>query len=143
MLAILKMVFDAWPAYKDDMTPEKLAKLKERVSILIENAKDAPNKGKPKAIAKRFIDDPDSYTRFTETAGAEPTNNDAERPIRKIVLLRAATQGTRSLAGRRTFERLATIKATCEHQGKSFRNYVYERLQAHKKGEPAPSIIPK
>jgi hypothetical protein len=47
-------------------------------------------------IAERFIDDPESYIRFTQDPGEiDPTNNPVEQIILSFVVNRRLTQGTR------------------------------------------------
>ena len=64
--------------------------------------------------------------RFLTTPGVEPANNLAEQAIRFVVLDRLVTQGTRSAAGNRWYERIWTASAMCGQQGRP----VFEDLSA-------------
>jgi hypothetical protein len=57
------------------------------------------------------------YFRFIET-GIPPTNNLAKQTIRRVVLNRRITQGTRNDWGNRFWERFWSISKTCLQQGK-------------------------
>ena len=52
------------------------------------------------------------------------------------------TQGTRSREGRKTNERLWTVIATCELQGRSAFNFILKAVQAYFHNQSAPSLLP-
>jgi hypothetical protein len=64
---------------------------------------------------KRFQIWSEDYFRFIET-GIPPTNNLAEQTIRRVVLDRKITQGTRSKKGNNFWERFWTTLQTCSQQ---------------------------
>ena len=80
--------------------------------------------------------------RFVVTEGVEPTNNHAERMLRRGVLWRKNAFGCHSAAGCRFVERMLTVVQTRRLQGQSVLGYLYEALVAHRKGLPAPSLLP-
>ncbi len=80
--------------------------------------------------------------RFVVSAGVEPTNNHAERMLRRGVLWRKNAFGCHSEAGCRFVERMLTVVQTRRLQGQSVLGYLYEALVAHRKGLPAPSLLP-
>ena len=79
--------------------------------------------------------------RFVVTEGVEPTNNHAERLLRRGVLWRKSSFGCHSEAGCRFVERMLTVVQTRRLQGRSVLGYLYEALLAHRKGLPAPSLL--
>jgi transposase len=81
-----------------------------------------------------------SLWRFIDTPGIEPTNNISERLLRHPVILRHITAGSRSDRGERTTERMLSILATCQRQGRSFRLYLAEAFTAHTRGDPIPLL---
>jgi len=93
-------------------------------------------------MANRFRKHGQAYFTFITTPGMEPTNNVAERAIRFVVIDRHVTQGTRSLAGRQSAERLWTVVATCQLQGRSAFNFILEAVRAYFRGQPIPSLLP-
>ena len=100
-------------------------------------------KSHAKNMADRFLKHGQAYFTFITTPGMEPTNNIAEQAVRFIVIDRHVTQGTRSLAGRKTAERLWTVVGTCQLQGRSAFNFILEAVHAYYHGCPAPSLIPE
>ena len=87
-----------------------------------------------KNMADRFRKHGEAYFTFITTPGIDPTNNIAEQAIRFIVIDRHVTQGTRSLAGRKTCERLWTVIATCQLQGHSAFKFILEAVHAYFRG---------
>jgi transposase len=80
--------------------------------------------------------------RFVVSEGVEPTNNHAERLLRRGVLWRKSSFGCSSASGCRFVERLLTAVQTCRLQGRSVVRYLYEAVSAHRDGLPAPSLLP-
>ena len=79
--------------------------------------------------------------RFVVSEGVEPTNNHAERLLRRAVLWRKNSFGSMSEAGCRFVERMLTVVQTRRLQGRSVLGYLYEALVAHRNGIPAPSLL--
>jgi transposase len=79
--------------------------------------------------------------RFVVSEGVEPTNNHAERLLRRGVLWRKGSFGCSSAAGCRFVERLLTVAQTCRLRGRSVLGYLYEALVAHRHNLPAPSLL--
>ena len=82
-------------------------------------------------MANRFRLHGKAYFEFITTPGIDPTNNVAEQAIRFVVIDRHVTQGTRSVNGRQSNERLWTIIATCSLQGRSAFNFILESVKAY------------
>jgi len=80
--------------------------------------------------------------RFVVTDGVEPTNNHAERLLRRGVLWRKCSFGSASEGGCRFVERLLTAVQTCRLQGRSALGYLHEAVAAHRSGLPSPSLLP-
>jgi transposase len=79
---------------------------------------------------------------FVEVEGVGPTNNAAERAIRKAVLWRKGSYGTQSLGGRLFVGRILSVVATLRQQGRKVLGYLVEACQARLVGEAAPSLLP-
>jgi transposase len=79
--------------------------------------------------------------RFVVTEGVEPTNNHAERLLRRGVLWRKTSFGCHSEAGCRFVERMLTVVQTRRLQGRSVLDYLHEVLVAHRNGLPTPSLL--
>ncbi len=113
-----------------------------RAEVLRCGTRDVPETRAGRTLAKRFEVQGSSYFRFITTPGVEPTNNLAEQAIRLVVLDRVVTQGTRSEAGKRWCERIWTVIATCDQQGRSVFGYLEAAVGAWFAGGEAPSLLP-
>lgn len=80
---------------------------------------------------------------FVDVAGVEPTNNNAERPLRHAVLWRRSSHGTHSEKGSRFVERMLTVRATLRAQHRNVLGYVTQAVEASMLGLPAPSLLPQ
>ncbi len=74
--------------------------------------------------------------------GVDPTNNIAERAVRKGVLWRKTSFGTQAERGSRFVERMLTVVETCRCQGRDVLGYVTAAVQAATEVRPAPSLLP-
>lgn len=138
---------------RDGMKPvdfEKALK-KAKDKIMVAALKDIPTKldknGKETKreannMADRFKKHGDAYFEFITSPGIDPTNNVAEQAIRFIVIDRHVTQGTRSVKGRESSERIWTVIGTCAMQGRSAFNFILEAVKACFHDQPAPSLLP-
>lgn len=79
---------------------------------------------------------------FVDVLGVEPTNNAAERALRRGVLWRRRSFGTQSDAGSRFVERILTAVTTLRQQNRNVLDYLTTACQAYMLGEPAPSLLP-
>jgi len=66
---------------------------------------------------------------FTRISGMEPTNNVAERDLRKLVIWRKKSYGTRSDRGKRFVERITTVAQTVRKQGGNVLHFVQQAVQ--------------
>ena len=91
-------------------------------------------------IAVRLWDEEESYFRFIKEA-LPPTNNLCEQSIRRVVLNRKITQGTRSEWGNRWWERIWTVLATCQQQGKNVMDCLKSCMNAWIHGLAPPALM--
>ncbi len=138
---------------RDDMRAEQFAHAleKAKAKIMAAALKDVPSrldkagkelKRQARNMANRFRRHGKEYFEFIATRSIDPTNNVAEQAVRFIVIDRHATQGTRSLTGRKGSERIWTVISTCALQGRSAFNFILQAVTAYFNGTPAPSLIP-
>ena len=78
---------------------------------------------------------------FLEKDGVEPTNNAAERALRRAVQWRKISFGSRSPRGEIAVARLLTVAGTCRMQNRNSLNYLGSALHAHRKAQTAPSLL--
>lgn len=114
-----------------------------RQTVLATAGQAVPAGKHSRNLAERLARHGESYFRFLTTPGLEPTNNLAEQAIRFVVIDRHITQGTRSEGGRQWCERIWTVMATCGRQGRSVFEYLCAAVEAHFRGEGAPSLLPQ
>lgn len=79
---------------------------------------------------------------FVLEEGVEPTNNHAERMLRRGVLWRKRSSGSHSDAGCRFVERLLTVVQTLRLQQRSVLTYLQDAISAHRDALPAPQFLP-
>jgi transposase len=78
---------------------------------------------------------------FVRHAGVEPTNNRAERALRKAVLWRKKAFGCVSDRGCRFVERILTVVQTLRQQGRPVWQFLRDALHAHRSGQAAPMLL--
>ena len=103
----------------------------------------SPSRGEAaRRLGKRVWKQREGYGRFLgdPQAQIDPTNNAAERALRKVVLHRKATQGTRGQAGREWWERVFSVRATCRQQGRSVFDYLVEAINAYAAEATPPTL---
>jgi|GEM_PF-765334 len=74
---------------------------------------------------------------FLDHAGVEATNNRAERALRPAVITRKLSCGNKTHRGKRTWEILASLAATCQQRGQDFVEWISPHLAL------APAIHPR
>lgn len=80
---------------------------------------------------------------FVDVANVEPTNNDAERPLRRAVLWRRKSFGTQSEAGSRFVERVLTTVTTLRQQKRDVLGYLTQACDTAIRGDKPPSLLPE
>lgn len=79
---------------------------------------------------------------FVTVEGVEPTNNSAERPLRRAVLWRRRSFGTQSSSGSQFVERVLTAVTTLRLQHRDVLDYLTAACAAKVRGTAAPSLLP-
>jgi len=78
---------------------------------------------------------------FVDTPGVEPTNNHAERELRRLVLWRKRCFGTQSERGDRFAERMLTVTHTARKQGHRVLDFLHQSYAAMLNTTSAPSMF--
>lgn len=92
-------------------------------------------------LSEKLLDQFSHLWVFAKIHGMEPTNNLAERDLRKLVVWRKKSYGTRSDRGKRFVERMTTVAQTLKKQGKNILGFIQEVVESfYAKVEP-PSMI--
>lgn len=79
---------------------------------------------------------------FIRVEGVEPTNNHAERVLRRAVIWRKRSFGADSDDGCRFVERVMTAVMSRRLQKSPVLGFLEDSIRAHRSGLPAPSLIP-
>lgn len=79
---------------------------------------------------------------FVDREGVEPTNNAAERALRRGVIWRRRSYGTQSENGSLFVERILTAVMTLRQQKRDVLDYLAAAGKAVTLGIPAPSLLP-
>ena len=80
---------------------------------------------------------------FVHCEGVEPTNNHAERCLRRAVLWRRRSFGTQSETGSRFVERVLTTVTTLRQQKRDVLDYLTTACAAAIRGDKPPSLLPE
>lgn len=83
----------------------------------------------------------DAMWTFVEKPGVEPTNNHAERELRRLVLWRKRCFGSQSERGDRFAERIMTVTHTLRKQGGCALDFLHSSLVATLDSSHAPSLF--
>jgi transposase len=79
---------------------------------------------------------------FVRVEGVEPTNNSAERGLRRAVLWRRRSFGTQSEDGSHFVERVLTAVTTLRQQKRDVLDDLTQACAAAMRGDTAPSLLP-
>lgn len=78
---------------------------------------------------------------FIDTPGVQPTNNHAERELRRLVLWRKRCFGSQSERGDRFVERMTTVTHTLRKQKRNVLDFLHQSFVAKLNKTPAPSLL--
>ena len=79
---------------------------------------------------------------FAYAPGVEPTNNHAERELRRFVMWRRRSFGSQSERGDHFAERVMTVVHTLRKQDRHVLSFLRDTIAASLRGAPIPSLIP-
>jgi len=96
-----------------------------------------------RAVAKDLIKYRAALWTFARVEGIEPTNNAAERAVRKAVLWRKNSFGSASRWGSRFAERMLTVLESLRAQGQSILDFVEAAIRAYLVAGAVPSLLPR
>jgi transposase len=101
---------------------------------------DVATTKKARETAKDLLRQWDSLWTYLHQSGAVPTNNAAERSIRKAVLWRKMSLGADREDGCRFVERRLTVAGTARKRSLDLLGWLTRALQAKIEGRPAPML---
>ncbi|MBT8420275.1 MAG: IS66 family transposase [Gammaproteobacteria bacterium] len=140
---ILKTLMDAVYQAREGPPPGDLkrihAKLLEEFRGMCEAMRAASHE-KTRALAVEFLNDWDAIFAVLSHPHLPLTNNEAERLLRHLVILRRITYGTRSKNGTRALGLLASVVETCRKRQVSPWSYLAQVIRARRSGQSAPAL---
>jgi len=92
-------------------------------------------------LSEKLLDQFSHLWVFTKIHNMEPTNNLAERDLRKLVVWRKKSYGTRSARGKRFVERITTAAQTLKKQGEDVLRFIQETIESFYAGSESSSVF--
>lgn len=140
-------VFRTWREYADehqnrDRLQRQIAQIQKRMTKLLDYGAANGRDKKARRFCRNLLRDFDDYWTFARAPNVEPTNNDAERGLRRAVITRKLGFGSRTSRGAQTTERLLTAAETCRRQKRSLYTYLTAAASSIARGDAAPSLLP-
>jgi len=95
------------------------------------------------ATCQNLLNSLPSLWTFLRDSRVQPTNNDAERALRQLVLKRKISGPTRSRRGDEFIARGFSVHETCRRQGRDLWNFMHQAVTAWIDKTAAPSMMPQ
>lgn len=145
LIVCAELVFEYWRQYRSAvLSREQFHKYMEALSkateYTLKKAISAAIKGVSGSCAN-ILKHWDAMWTFVHNHGVEPSNNHAERELRRLVMWRKKCFGTRSERGQRFVERTLTVTHTLRKQGRRVLDFLHKSLEAMLCGKAAPSLV--
>jgi transposase len=145
LVTCAELVFGYWRQYRSgalsreqfELWMEALRRSTKETLERAANADIADMSGSCANMLKHW----DAMWTFVTTPGVEPTNNHAERELRRLVMWRKRCFGTQSVRGQRFVERIMTVTHTLRKQGRQVLSFLQASFQAMLSGDPAPQLV--
>ncbi|MEW6422950.1 MAG: IS66 family transposase [Deinococcota bacterium] len=137
-------LFGLWGRFKDgQITRTQMARalvpVRWRLKRLLKRGMEL--KGKAGALCRDLLKLWPALWTWVHREDVEPTNNVAERALRKPVLWRKGSFGSNSGRGLRFVERILTVSETCRQRKRGMLDYLTRAIEAHRAGSPAPLLL--
>jgi transposase len=144
-LAIVRRVFKAWHTFRGggcsrQQLQRRLSPIAKELRQLLERGCGCADTKVANFCANLIALEP-ALWRFVVSKGVNPTNNHAERVLRRGVLWRKNAFGCHSEAGCRFVERILTVVQSLRLQQRNVLDFLYNSLRAHRHGDNAPKLI--
>jgi transposase len=145
-LKIVRSIFKAWHLFRGGGLSR--AQLQKRLDPIARHLRKVLDAGcccadtKAATFCANLVELEPALWRFVVTEGVEPTNNHAERVLRRGVLWRKISFGCHSTAGCRFVERMLTVTQTLRLQNRNILHFLCEAVHNYRARLPIPSLIP-
>ncbi len=146
LLKQVKKIFALWHQMQDgDLSRARfqtaLRAVRRRVKELLEAGSQVAHQ-KTRHTCQKILQVEQCLWTFVRAEGVEPTNNAAERGLRRAVLWRRKSFGTQSAEGSRFVERVLTAVTTLRQQGRDVLAYLTAACRNVLVNEEARGLIP-
>jgi len=121
---------------------QRIRRCKARVDDLFIDALVSGSKDLGDLCEKLLLHDFDKLWTFQRHKDAEPSNNLAERDLRKIVLWRKKSYGTRSERGQRFVQTISSVAGTLRRTRAGVLDFITDAVVRFYRGTEAPMIQP-
>jgi transposase len=99
-------------------------------------------KNKSRGLCRALLAHQDAMWRFLVEPDLPPTNNLAERLLRRLVIWRKLSFGTDSVGGSHFVERIMTVVTSLKAQQRDAFPFLVDAFTAHAAGTSTPSLLP-
>jgi hypothetical protein len=146
LLECVQQMFDLWHRLRGGSLSRtdfqiKMSPIQRRVGELLREGTQLSH-AKTRRTCKNILKLEYALWAFVYLPGVEPTNNIAERFLRRAVLWRRRSFGTQSEVGSRFVERMLTTVTTLRQQNRDVLDYLTQACAAAIRGDKAPSLLP-
>lgn len=145
LLAQEKALFVVWHRCRVSALRPRLAQrlvpIKNKIKKLLQ-AGSQLSQQKTRHTCQQILKVWDGLWTFVRVEGVEPTNNNAERPLRRAVLWRRKSFGTQSTTGSTFVARILTTITTLRQQKRNVLEYLTQACTAALTNTPPPSLLP-
>jgi transposase len=128
LLEQIKEMFSIWHQMQDGQLSrvefvKAMKPIQGRVGALLREGAQSEH-AKTQRTCRNLLGVEAALWSFVEVSGVDPTNNGAERPLRRAVLWRRKSLGTKSQRGSQFVERVLSVVTTLRQQGRDVLNYL-------------------
>jgi len=146
LLKQVKHLFKWWHRARDgDLSRDRLETLtmsvRQKVKKILQAGTESGHK-KTRRTCSNILKVEHSLWTFVRVEGVEPTNNAAERALRRAVLWRRKSFGTQSENGSRFVGRVLTAVQSLRQQGRDVLEYLVEVCRSALSGDAQPGLVP-
>jgi transposase len=146
LLKQVKTMFELWHKLREGTLSriqfqERMAPVREEVGVLLRQGQELAH-DKTRRTCKKILKLESALWTFVWVEGVEPTNNWAERLLRRAVLWRRRSFGTQSETGSLFVVRVLTAVTTLRQQKRDVLDYLTEACAAAMRADPPPSLLP-
>ena len=145
-LSVVQRVFEEWHLFRGGTIDrptlsQRLGGEAERLERLLEIGVGCAEDAKLAKLCRNVRAVAPALWTFVAVEGVEPTNNHAERMLRRGVLWRKRSLGNQCIEGCAFVGRMLSVVQTLRLQNRGVLAYLHAALVAHRAGLPSPQLL--